>query len=85
MVVVLPRGVMNWSAVCDFGISWSYLLTFSCLFQRSLQRYLSTVQPQHSDGGVAINLSTSTLICTEVSSTLNIPHSKKNENRFLIY
>ena len=22
-----PRGAMNWSAVCDCGISWSYSLT----------------------------------------------------------
>ena len=23
--VSLPRGAMDWSVVCDYGISWSYL------------------------------------------------------------
>ena len=26
--VALPHGAVGWSAVCDHGISWSYLLTF---------------------------------------------------------
>ena len=33
--VALPHGAVGWSAVCDWGISWSYSLTFwyySCLF-----------------------------------------------------
>ena len=27
-----PRGAVSWSAVCDCGISWSYLLTFLLLY-----------------------------------------------------
>ena len=26
--LTLPRGVMGWSVVCDYGISWLYSLTF---------------------------------------------------------
>ena len=26
--VALPHGAVGWSAVCDCGISWSYLLTY---------------------------------------------------------
>ena len=28
LVVSLPHGAVGWSVVCDFGISWSYLLAF---------------------------------------------------------
>ena len=28
--VALPHGAMGWSAVCDYGISCSYSLTFRC-------------------------------------------------------
>ena len=31
-VVVLPRGTMGWSLVCDCGISWSYPLTFEYMY-----------------------------------------------------
>ena len=27
--VFLPRDVVGWSAVCDYGINWSYSLTLS--------------------------------------------------------
>ena len=26
--VALPHGALGWSAVCDYGIFWSYSLTF---------------------------------------------------------
>ena len=29
--VALPHGLVGWSAVCDWGISWSYSLTFYLL------------------------------------------------------
>ena len=25
--LLLPRSAMGWSVVCEFGVSWSYLLT----------------------------------------------------------
>ena len=34
--VALPHGAMSLSAVCDCGISWSYLLTISQLYTRIL-------------------------------------------------
>ena len=29
--MILPHGAMSWPALCDFGFSWSYSLTFHCL------------------------------------------------------
>ena len=49
----LPHGAVDWSAMSDCGISWSYSLTFSCTF-RILIKVLSTTKHASSRNSEAI-------------------------------
>ena len=63
--MVFPHGAVGWSAVCDFGISISYPLTFLYSVRLSVvERDGSVVECLTRNRGVAVSSSLEALRCS---------------------